>query len=359
MGSLAETLVRRHLPQDAVNFKMDKLNGGISSEVYKVEYNNSEGVISLPVAVTILRDSEMWWKLEKEKLIRDIISNDPEVLLPELKDLGVDTIGNTKVAFLVSQFVAGSNLDSFLEHGLSGSPGKGKFTGLINDLGYRIGVLHKHHAGVFGMIGYAPEQYSSWQEYILAEFSNEVRLITQLDPNLQIGAAKSGKLQTLLSPLQQLVGRFQSSLISQESKISHGDARFGNFIADNTSDKNWRIAGMVDLESMLGGDPEIDIAFMENWLHFSTYKEEFFSQQQSFIDGYQKMRSPSSVYSQKRFIYHTLRTLAYLRTVFGFDIKEFVNADPKHQKYVEQHMEIAQSLAKGNYLEDLNIKALI
>lgn len=358
MSNLAETLARKHFNHDTT-YTAQRLSGGISSEIYKVEGINTEGQTFSPIALTILRDPEDWWKIEKEKHIRDLVGNDPEVLLPKLIDLGIDRIEGNQIAFLISEFVMGGDLDAFIEKELSHYTGKEKLSGLAHDVGYRIAALHLHNAGVYGLIGLDSQQYSTWQQYILSEFENETKLIASLDPSLQIGSVSVYRLQQNLSPLQALVGRSQSSLLIQEQKISHGDARFGNLMANVNSENEWRVTSLIDLEAMLGGDPELDIAFMENWLHFSSYKEDFFAQRDQYKSGYKKLREPSIEYQQKRLVYHTIRSLAYLRTVFGFNIPEFVNADPRHVGYVEKHMQIVDSLAIGNNMEDLNIRSLI
>lgn len=358
MGSTAEKLAKRHFEPGA-KINVHRLAGGISSEIYKVEGFNTEGHVIDPVVLTILRDPNEWWKLEKERLVRDLVVQDPEVLLPDLIDLGFDRVGGKQVAFLISEFIAGGDLDAFIEKELHQDADRTKLSGLAYDVGRRIAALHRHNAGIYGLVGFTPEQHASWQQYVLSEFQREDDLITQLDPSLQIGSVGAHELQQALRAIQVLVGQFQSTLITPEQQLSHGDARFGNFMADSNKQGDWRVTSMIDLEAMLGGDPEIDIAFMENWLHFSTYKEEFFAQKDQYENGYRNFRTPSTNYDKKRIIYHAIRSLAYLRTVFGFNIAEFVSADPRHVGYVEKHMQIVRSLARGNYLEDLGIKALI
>lgn len=358
MTNAAEKLAKRHFgPGTKLN--VHRMAGGISSEIYKVEGFNAEGQTVDPVVLTILRDPDEWWKLEKEGLVRDLIAHDPEVLLPELIDLGFDKVGGKQVAFLISEFISGGDLDAFIERELPQDADRTKLSGLAYDIGSRIAALHRHNAGIYGLVGFAPEQHASWQQYVLSEFQREDNLITQLNPSLQIESVSAYELQQSLGAIQVLVGQFQSTLITPEQQLSHGDARFGNLMANSNDQGDWRVTSMIDLEAMLGGDPEIDITFMENWLHFSSYKKDFFAQKDQYKNGYRNFRTPSTNYDRKRIIYHAIRSLAYLRTVFGFNIVEFVSADSRHVGYVEKHMQIVRSLARGNYLEDLGIKALI
>ena len=221
MTSIAEKLAQRHFPENVSPLTINKLAGGISSEIYKIEPSNSIDLL-MPVVLTVLRNPEEWWKLEKEQLVRSIIANDPNVLLPELIDFGFDKISGIQVAFLISEFIRGGDLDYFLTKELENKNDTHKLSGLAKDLGFRIGALHKHKAGVYGLVGYAPEQHSNWQSYIISEFSNEVSLIFQLNPNLIIGNVKMSNLQKMIPALEQIVGQFESSLENQDAILSHG-----------------------------------------------------------------------------------------------------------------------------------------
>jgi len=359
MSLLVDTLARKHISQDVINLSVTRLPGGISSENYKVGGLNNDGMQVIPQVMTVIRDKNNWWKIEKEENIRKLLGDDPEVLLPKLIQTGIDKIGTTELAFMFSEFISGKDLDNFLESNLTKAEGTNKLSGIARDLGYRIGALHKHKSEVTGLIGCQLENYNSWNEYVMSVFEREVKLIGQVDETLRIGSVKMFDLQSKLPLLQKLVGGLESELDTSDPKTTHGDARFGNFMADHSEDESWRIKSMIDLEAMLGGDPEIDVAFMENWLHFSSYKKEFFAEKESFLNGYKTTQKVSANYHKKRLVYHTIRSLAYLRTVFGFDIDSFLKVDSRHKRYVEQHMEIVQSLAQGNYMEDIGILPLI
>lgn len=192
------------------------------------------------------------------------------------------------------------------------------------------------------------------------ELETESKLIGELPAEKEIGSVKAAGLLQLLPGLHKSIGSLQSSLSTVDSpSLSHGDARFANFIAGINEYELWIIKGMIDLDEAMGGDPGIDIAFMENWLHFSPYKEDFYKNSNAFKSGYNKVRPISPQYRERRLIYHALRSIAYTRTVFGFDVQEFLSANPRNQEYVEKHASILRSLAEGNALEDLNVTSLV
>ncbi|MBP9847645.1 MAG: hypothetical protein KBD43_16440, partial [Saprospiraceae bacterium] len=229
------------------------------------------------------------------------------------------------------------------------------------DLGYRLGKMHRHSGTLFGQLGKSLEiLYSSWESFILSEAEIEMKLISELNGDLQLGIVNADHIQTLLPQLEMLIGSLQSSLLRVSlPHLTHGDAHFKNIIASQNADQTWKVKSFIDTDEALGGDPEIDIAYIENWLYFSDYKNEFFGCKENFQFGYASECKTNLKYEDRRLIYHCLRSLSYLRTVFGFDTQEFLLANPRNMEYVAKHFDILRSLAEGNALEDLNIPALI
>lgn len=360
MPNLIESMVGRHLPEVPGGYRYKRLSGGISSEIYKIQPHN-EGTEQKTLALTLIRDPSLWWKVGQEYALREVIQGDPEVLIPQLYDAGFDEPDGQKVAFILREFIAGNDLDTVLESDIVGETRDQDIKQLASDLGFRIALLHRHKTSMHGLVGRETEHpVDSWENHILNELDYESNKAAQIQPDKQIGTVRAGDIADMLPDLHHFVGSLQSSLCENNTpSLSHGDAHFHNFIAGQKEDDSWRISSMIDTEVAMGGDPEIDIAYMENWLHFSTYKEDFYRQSHSFADAYMQVRAISPHYQSRRFIYHGLRSLAYLRTVFEFDTQEFLRANPRNQVYVKKHFDIMRSLAVGNSLEDVNIKSLV
>lgn len=360
MTQLVESIITRHLPKDKSGYSHKRLTGGISSETYRVEPNNPQS-IETAIALTIIRDPLLWWKVEQEFVLRDLIAGDTEVPLPQLFDAGFDDIDGIKIAYILREFVQGEELDAVLDRVLRTRTKERDFSSLAADLGYRLGAMHRHGSAVFGQLARSREVlYPNWASFVLSEISNEVRLASQLSADKQLGRVKAADIQALLPALQKLVGSLQSSLFSTISPhLSHGDAHFRNIIARKDASQSWRVKSFIDTEEALGGDPEIDVAYIENWLHFSSYKGEFFRKQADFASQYTQQRAVGERYEDRRLIYHALRSLSFLRTVFELDAKEFLSANPKNSWYVFQHFQILSSLSKGNALEDIKIPPLL
>lgn len=360
MTHLVESVISRHFPKDESNYSHKRLTGGISSETYRVEPNSGQSA-EAAIALTIIRDPLLWWKVEQEFALRDLIAGDTEVPLPQLFDAGFDDIDGTKIAYILREFVKGEELDVVLGRALRTRTKEQDFSSLAADLGYRLGTMHRHGVAVFGQLAKSREAlYPNWASFVLSELANEVRLTSQLPTDKQLGRIKVSGIHALLPALQKLVGSLQSSLLSTITPhLGHGDAHFKNIIAGKDASQAWRVKSFIDTEEALGGDPEIDVAYIENWLHFSSYKDEFFRKQTDFFSQYTQQRSVGERYKDRRLIYHALRSLSFLRTVFEFDAKEFLSAAPKNSWYVFQHFQILHSLSEGNALEDINIPQLL
>lgn len=361
MSQLIERVLNRHLKSQGHGLDFCRLQGGISrNETYKVS-PTIEGVIPTALAVTIISDPSWWWKIEQEFAIHSATGSDPEVLIPQLFDAGFDDLDGQRFAFIIREFISGSDLDTVLESELIGEFIEKNTRDLATDLGYRLAALHRHRTSVFGLLGRTNENvHSSWGDFILGEIIRKSQLMAKFPLSKHIVSVRVFDILNILPNLHKMIEPLQSSLYEQRSSsLSHGDAHFHNFIAGPNENNSWRIKSMIDMEEALGGDPEIDIAFIENWLHFSSYKQDFYRQKDAFASGYSNIRQVAEHYSSRRLIYHALRSLSYLRTVFGFDTEEFLRMNPKNSEYVRKHFDILRSLANGYALEDLEIHSLV
>lgn len=360
MPSTAEILMHRHLPQNPEGYNIHKLEGGVTSESYKVQLANQNSDIE-PVVFTLYRDPSDWWKVDKEIEIRRLSEDDPDVLIPEIYDAGFDTLEGEQFAYLMRQYITGDDIHTVIETNFSNEFRQSGIKHLAHDIGFRFAAIHRHNASLYGMIcNNEDSHYNSWEVYVMRLLENEISLISKLPSDKKIGRVTVDDLMEKLPHLESVVGSNQSSLqLIDGSSLSHGDAHFGNIIADNDNQGTFKVKSIIDFEDAVGGDPEIDIAFIENWLHIFPYKSAFYDNADHFRLGYEIARKPTIGYEQRRLIYHTVRSLSYLRTVLEFDSAHFLKDHPRGEVYVERHMQIIESLASGGKLEDINLKPLL
>ncbi len=359
MSEFVERVLNRSLGNQDTSSNCSRLSSGISNETYRVT-RPIDG-LTTDLAVTIIRDPSSWWKIEQEYSLREILHEDQEVSIPKLYNAGFDHLDDQKFAFIIREFLPGQDLDAiFTLLMTSSSSSERDVKSLATDLGRRLATLHRHQSSAFGLVGRASEViYPQWGDYVLGEIENKSRLLAQLPSDQQVGSVKVAEILSILPALDGLIGSKQWSLFEQNSpSLSHGDAHFHNFIANSNEDGIWKINGMIDTDEALGSDPEIDIAFIENWLHFASYGQRFYQHKGEFLTGYESVREISDHYSSRRLIYHVLRSLSYLQVVSTLDQNEFASMNSQNLNYISKHLGILRSLARGNGLEDLDILSL-
>lgn len=343
----------KYVPFREGGYTHKKLEGGITNESYKITPNEPSSQESSAV-LTIFRARSSWSALDRENTINELVRNDDDIRIPKIIDSGIDTSDGVGFAFLLREYIEGDDLDTVLK--TAHENGDKQTMDVIKDLGFRIGALHRHKAALYGLIGKPEEQHASWGEYIFGEIENEMQAIQSMRGSNQIGVITPESIIKTFPGLDLALGSSQYAFQKPESPaLAHGDARFANFITVKKTD-GWVINGIIDMEEAVGGDPGIDFAFIENWLHFTEYKDEFYKNQSKFINGYLNACPIDTVYNQRRLTYHVLRSLSYLRTIFNLNKDAFLSKNPNVREYVNKHFEILDSISKGNGLKDLDIK---
>ncbi len=359
MSLFLERVLSTKLQKNEVVQGSIKLTGGIDKEIYKVPMLKNG--LHQSLAVSIFRNPHDWWKIDQEIVFREMLEGDKDAGIPELVDVGFDYLDEEKFAYIVRDFIEGQNLDIFLLSQPDHQSNERGIETLASDLGYKLAMLHRHKLSTFGRISKTTDETClSWSDYILGKIDYYFKALSELPPEKGAGIVKVQDIVNIEQKLYKSLGSHQSSLYDQEvASLTHGDAHFQNFIASSNENGEWRIVGVIDTEEALGGDPEIDIAFLENWLYFTSYKEIFYKHKGDFLSGYNRNPPSPDYYRDRRYMYHALRSLSYLKALFTLDTTEIIRNDPKHQEYIEKHFVILRSLANGYALEDLNIKSLI
>lgn len=354
-----ESFVLRHLPHKVPSCKLTHLERGISNVNYKVTFADKESGEATQMVMTIFSNPNTWWKIDKEHFLREITRHDPDVLFSKIIDSGEDCLGEQRVAFLLREFVRGHDLDRLLEEGSSEGFDDDDWSAIARDLGFRLGALHVHALPFCGRITGADSQFAqrfSWRDFFTQQLETVLRIFRFYPDAKQIGSCRVEHIVSLFPSIEKLVERHVGSLETvEQSYLVHGDARFANFIVDRDANHVWKIAALIDLEWAMAGEPEVDLACIENWLHCSRYRAHFHRVKHDFMAGYNEKRAVSPHYRERRLLYHALRSLSFMGGVFGSNRPEFTQADPDIARSVERNYQILHALASGDYLESVDI----
>lgn len=359
MPTPIENFALRHVLTNSTIVSVERMREGISSLNYKIDPCQSGSETQRKSYVlTLFPDPSDWWKMEKEVYLRTVVENDPDVLIPQLIDTGEDKLDGQKVGFLLREFVEGNNLDETFEQKGSTELNTLDWQNLVEDFGFRLASLHVHRLGYFGIIigSQLPVLKQTWRDFIENQLANEVSGISVCNQGRKFGLVTAQMISDLVpSLLDSLQDRFSSLETVSLPALVHGDMRFANVVAGRNDIFSPAIKSFIDWEWALSGDPEIDLAYAENWLQFSSYKDKFTNYGSNFIIGYRRKMEISGSYQEKRLIYHALRSLNYLRNVFLYQPDNFTSLDPRFASYVEGHFKIIESIAGGKELQDLGI----
>lgn len=359
MSLYLERVLSKNFQENEFAHNATRLAGGIDKEIYKVPVIRDGK--NEPVVVSIFRNPGDWWKVNQELMLREILENDRETGVPELLEAGFDYLDGQRYAFVVRDFIEGDSLDELLLSQFNQQSVEQDIGSLASDLGNKLAKLHSYKMSMFGMIGKPSETVdSNWGGYVFGKIDYYFRALSEAPQEKRVGAIRVKDIVNIEQQLYESLGTRQSSLYGHYSaSLAHGDAHFRNFITNRDENGKLKIMGVIDTEEALGADPEIDVAFIENWLHFTPYRDIFQDHKDDFLSGYIRKTPSPDHYKDRRYIYHALRSISYLKALFTLDTAELLRTDPKHKEYIEKHFTILKSLSEGSSLEDLGIKSLL
>jgi hypothetical protein len=277
MSNRIEGIFNTNFPQYKLN-STQRLTRGIGNENYKVDYGETEKSPLGSFVITIYQD-EQKWKLKKEIEVRKLIGLIPEIPLPEL--LVTSSISSDGIpSYLIREYSNGWDLDEALE-------GKGEVSEegravLANEMGKILGNLHNIKLKEFGYIGILSDgdvnidqkaKFLTWKDFFQDLFLQQLNLLEELPENIAIGRVSSADIKALSPQIKTFFEKNKHILSAvTEARFCHNDTRFGNFVVDKDH-KGWKINSVLDFEWALGGDPDLDLTYMENWLHFAPYRK--------------------------------------------------------------------------------------
>lgn len=358
MSIFLERVISRNFQESDVVQGATRLSGGIDKDIYKVPVVR-DGV-GTAFAIAIFRNPNDWWKIDQEAHLREITGGDKETGIPGLVEVGFDCLDGQKYAFIIRDFIEGHSLHELLSQ-IDQQSSEVDIGALAADLGHKLATLHRHRLDMFGMMGKPSDVTdTNWGHYVFGKIEYYFRALHKTSPEKRVGKVYAGDIVGAEQKLYAALGTHQSSLFHcGAASIAHGDAHLGNFIAGLDQNGRWKVIGVIDTEEALGADPEIDIAFIENWLFFMPYSELFYAHGGDFLSGYKRESPIPDPYKDRRYVYHALRSLSYLKALFTLDTEAIIRSEPKHTEFIEKHFAILKALAEGYTLEDLNIKSLI
>ena len=286
----------KHLGNNLYVKEFYELTGGIFSKVYSIELVNPEQYLILKI-----RGSER--SLLKEKKILDFLTsqNLPNLSIPKILYSGYVRKKFIKKFYLIMSNLNGENLNSRID----------KMTDLqkINiakDLGYFLGELHKIKSFTSGEIIDITKlkgSNNSWKEYLFLILNKYLNKEMEKDKNKRLYT--DNEIMLIRKAFQMKTNLFENIKLNS---FLHNDLWEENIIID--SDK--KIIGIIDFESVILGDPEFELALVEesikNWGINPNY----------FLNEYSKIGKISSDYNEKKKFYIFQR---YLKTSMNRNVR--------------------------------------
>lgn len=339
--------------KDTIELKTQRLHGGISNINVRVE---STDLHPNPVVLTFYPNNQTWYKVYKEFAVREIIGQSPKLPLQRILSSGVLESNGQTHAYVIKEYLNGDTLHNVLsqhnERGLTGE----NTSGLIRDLGEKIGFLHNFCLPDFGQI-WVPDKQASWKDYYEKMMERRLDKVAQISEEKTAGKYKASEIHGLLPGLREVARRGYEALESiQSAHFTHNDLNFLNIVA-NQDGKEWKISGILDFEAAFAGDPEIDLVAIESQVFLSTYQDIFTAHAQDFREGYCQEREVSPDYLKKRLLYHLSRSLSYFEAIFSMDFSVIPESEI-NTFFADGHLKILRALANGDSLDDVGVLSL-
>lgn len=291
----------------------------------------------------------MFWKIGKDVKITSLFE-DIQIPNSKIVKFGIKQDGQLPIGYLLKQFIEGVDLDNYLRQNSNHNLAN------LGDCFYQLGsCLAKIHGVELGSFGLIRSTFISGNEFLKERSTKNWQnfLITMLiSRKSQLYSLEEGKTFGSVS-VPHLKEIYQKTLLFFNENIdlvkdvsvpllTHNDMHFRNIMV-NEIDAQPNLAAIIDTEWALAGDPEIDLVQIESWLNFVSYKNLVVNLIPSLIDGYEQHRKISENFSDKRRLYHAIRSISYLITVFGIENPELFAANKQNILNIEKHFELLET----------------
>lgn len=269
-------------------------------------------------------------------------------------------IGGREYGFLIKEFKEGETLDNVLRNASSSEAENLEVSRLLVDLGrdlYTLGLIKLPKFGkIEGNDIVGPSENCGWKDYYFYRLNKRVKILENLDQNKRVGKYTVGDVLEL-TPKLLTYAESHSDVLNTvtEPRFVHNDFHFLNILAAQ-SNGDWRISGILDLESATAGDQEFDLISIESQLNLTPeYKDLFMTNIEHFRAGYGI--PVSNEYLQKRGLYHLTWSLSYFEAVMQMD----TNLHPVNSQvdnYMRRHFEMLRGLTSGKSPEEVGAPSL-
>lgn len=355
MINSVEAILTSHIPNLRIN-NIERFRMGISNDTYKVTIVEADER-ERNLVLTMYQGEKDVRKLRKELSVRHILKSEVNIPVPNVIAYS-DQARGFFPPFIIREYASGRDLHRALESDSLKEPSERK--ALAIKIGETLALMHGIKLSEFGPLAIDSDfkvdnevrniKFVSWQEYVSFLFDETMQGVDQI---------QDGRLTKRIVELKNLMPEIMAFLEKnrrvlkavEKPKLCHSDTTLGNFIVDKDVN-NWKLSGLIDFEWAIGGDPDMDLVFIENWLFFCSYRKDVKEIIPYFLEGYKKHRDISlEAYEKKRPLYHILRSTSYLNSVFSG--KRHYETNPYLDKYVVIHLSIIKRALSGKFDECL------
>lgn len=354
MSNSIEAILTSHIPNLRIN-SIERFRMGISNDTYKVTIVEAERERNL--VLTMYQGEKDVRKLRKELSVRHMLRPEGNIPVPNVIAYS-DQVKGFFPPFIIREYANGQDLHRALESDSLKKHSERKE--LAIKIGETLALMHGIKLSEFGPLAIDSDpkvdievrnkKFTSWQEYVSFLFDETMQGVDQI---------QDGRFTKRIVELKNLIPEIMSFLEKNkgvlkavgEPKLCHSDPTLGNFIVDKDVN-SWKLSGIIDFEWAIGGDPDLDLVFIENWLFFCSYRKDVKELIPYFLEGYKKHRDISlEAYEKKRSLYHILRSVSYLNSVFSG--QGHYETNPYLDKYIVLHLGIIKRALNGKFDECL------
>jgi aminoglycoside phosphotransferase (APT) family kinase protein len=274
------------------------------------------------------------------------------VPLAGIIESGVVKIDSVKVHYVVKEFLTGCDYAQLFEayQGLSTD----QVRTLLFDLGAALGRIHNIAVPEAGDLAFGPEpgfkvsrsEPTSWFMYLSKVIAWRKKSLQALPGKQRMGGLTPTVLLNRWSQYLEFLKRFAPDLVSVSPRLIHNDAIPGNFMASRDEKSGvWHLAAVLDIDTMIGGDPEFDLVSLENWFEFAPCKTLVVDQRRHLVEGYASTAPSYSGALRFRRLYSAFRCLNYLTFLLALYPGD-AESPPKVES-VELNLQLTSQLIQG------------
>lgn len=296
-------------------------------------------------------------RIDRELFTRSLIEN-TSLPIQKVIRYGIGNIRNNKDSYyLLKEYKEGKTLVETFQDILNDTSKEINIQSLLLNLGKNLNLISSIKLPKFGKIEgkgiISPTENCNWKEYYLYRLNRRINNLEKLDPEKQVGDYQLKTILSLIPKLSKYVKMHSEVLDSvTEPRFVHNDFHFLNIIAfENESE--WKISGILDLESATAGDPEFDLISIESQLNLTPeFRKLFMANIEHFRLGYGNV--VSNEYLQKRGLYHLTWSLSYFEAIMQMDTSIHPITE-QIKLYMNRHYQVLKDISEGKNLKEVDI----